>query len=911
MSMHNMRIIAVAALALISAGALLTTSCRENIGPEPTPTGQLSFYVSDTLEALPESRSGASPVRTWYEPVKLEGTEKMWLHTSVTSGIHLPEDTSSSSSAPATKSDRVENIGGFHQAIGLFGYSYPTGQRSDLSGRTPDFLYDVKATKGTVSGTSASYTTEGKYYIPAAGTDVTVFGYAPHNCYLLDKPAEATDGVPKFNYTVDYYPVNHADLCITSGTEIKGGSADGQVSLNFKHVLTAIRFQAEAGVDQGTITDIRIKGVKAQGTYTPDLQQNGNGTWSLTNEEREIYMNDHHGSFPGVSVGGGSVVDITKGLVFFMLPQTLGPKAEIIIKFRSTSGTESSINVPISGQTWPQGSTVTYTIKSSSVVFDVVRADGTKDPLNCNYKGTTFNFNITAKRGSTDLPIVVQYRYPNGNGTYSAWQTDKLAMVTDATPTVANGQILKTFSLGIREAEVLSDSDQALRNRGNNATTDEYLAGYYENEQSSNCYVITCPGNFQFPIAYPNAYRGQSQSYGGTAITNAYSWDEFQFSDGSTMKGADYQRMRLISGAVKAEILWQDQANLIQNVYVNNERYVYFSVPKATIREGNAVIVVKNSQGTILWSWHIWVTSKSIADSWIDLGNGYSLLDRPLGYVNAGKRVWEQTLDREVRFVLAEEKDMQDAPHSVTYKINRTGHEVSTPGWYPLYQWGRKDPLYPGYVNAIGFGEDKDLFWGPSGAQTMTMGLTTPGATIRYPATISSSTGYLDHKQKGNNLNIYWYGNVDKNDYQSSLNNAPKTVSTKTVYDPTPAGCSVPSITAYEAMTTSSGSFTYLTVYQHLNLNQIATYSLLFKNVRVPFAGFRSSGSFNFEYAMLGINLWTFNARTARGGNGVAMVVNVGGNQPLSSGTVQQLQGTTRQDRSPLNCYPIIPMKKN
>ena len=71
--------------------------------------------------------------------------------------------------------------------------------------------------------------------------------------------------------------------------------------------------------------------------------------------------------------------------------------------------------------------------------------------------------------------------------------------------------------------------------------------------------------------------------------------------------------------ATQAAVVWQDQPNLIKNasLHINdypvqidgttkNVDFVEFEVTKNDIRNGNAVIAVKDAGGTILWSWHLW-----------------------------------------------------------------------------------------------------------------------------------------------------------------------------------------------------------------------------------------------------------------------------------------------------------------
>jgi len=59
-----------------------------------------------------------------------------------------------------------------------------------------------------------------------------------------------------------------------------------------------------------------------------------------------------------------------------------------------------------------------------------------------------------------------------------------------------------------------------------------------------------------------------------------------------------------------AELLWQDVTSLISKVSVDGD-YLCFSV--GTFNPGNALIAVKDGNGNILWSWHIWATEDDLS----------------------------------------------------------------------------------------------------------------------------------------------------------------------------------------------------------------------------------------------------------------------------------------------------------
>ena len=114
-------------------------------------------------------------------------------------------------------------------------------------------------------------------------------------------------------------------------------------------------------------------------------------------------------------------------------------------------------------------------------------------------------------------------------------------------------------------------------------------------------------------------------------------------------------------GNVKSvEVLWEsfgtdempNIGDLIASVSYKNG-YIRFSTPE-NFREGNAVIAAKNSNGTILWSWHIWCAE----DGWkeqVYFNDAGTMMDRNLGATSS------------------------------------TPGDVGALGL--MYQWGRKDPF--------------------------------------------------------------------------------------------------------------------------------------------------------------------------------------------------------------------------
>ena len=154
-----------------------------------------------------------------------------------------------------------------------------------------------------------------------------------------------------------------------------------------------------------------------------------------------------------------------------------------------------------------------------------------------------------------------------------------------------------------------------------------------------------------------------------------------------------------------------------------------------TFFEGNAVIAARNSSGTILWSWHIWLTDSPIE---IVYANGAGIM-----------------MDRNIGATAVEMYDR------CSYGL--------------IYQWGRKDPFL-GSLRFLwdGYQEYSTMVWTAAVESSSITG------TIDY--TIANPTTFIEH----NTYNGDWYYTGT-----SSTDNT-RWLSSKTIYDPCPPGWRVP-----------------------------------------------------------------------------------------------------------------------
>lgn len=193
---------------------------------------------------------------------------------------------------------------------------------------------------------------------------------------------------------------------------------------------------------------------------------------------------------------------------------------------------------------------------------------------------------------------------------------------------------------------------------------------------------------------------------------------------------------------LKAELLWMDNYDVVDAVFVRGSGSSANVVVLTGNVDGNAVVVVKNSNNDIKWSWHIWVTQDEKSIGTVTLPSGAKLMDRNLG------------------------------------AINKTVSEAGAIGLQ--YQHGRKDP----FTASASFGTPTELLlYNLEGGNPEIKTIAGPQSlsySIANPLTYIKSN-YADWADEG----MKWWDNE---------------LGTKTIYDPCPLGWKLPAISVYAGL---------------------------------------------------------------------------------------------------------------
>ena len=303
-------------------------------------------------------------------------------------------------------------------------------------------------------------------------------------------------------------------------------------------------------------------------------------------------------------------------------------------------------------------------------------------------------------------------------------------------------------------------------------------------QKSANCYVISAPGWYKFPVVYGNMLGGAAAATQSNFVNHK-----------NVQIRAGYLKDQSIT-LKDAHLVWQDSESLVTDIELSSDKtYISFYVDKTTINQGNAVIAVYDSSNQIAWSWHIWVTGHSMTAKKI---RNKMFMEANLGWCDVS------SVDFPARNVTV--KFVQDVSGNTVdnVKFNQLSHHFETTGNGPHYAWGRKDPMLPPLGDPAQSGTKANKIWyNEAGVASQNVYLSS--ATKMSIADVIKNPFIVilgEYNWQPNNYYNLWNYNIPNNTtvpvYKSNPNgHSPRFPMYeqfghgKTVYDPCPAGYTV------------------------------------------------------------------------------------------------------------------------
>lgn len=766
------------------------------------------------------------------------------------------------------------------QPFGVFAYVFS----GDWTGNeTPNYWYKGKVIKkDDVWKLDPTNDNNAHRTWPNSKYNIRFFAHYPYDLGSKTTFSSNTyQGVPFFTYTVENSVASQKDILVADSHQMAVND-EQSVELGFKHMMSAIQFKmGEDGFIDATINKITLKNIKNVGNCLMDGSGwddvHGDATYELTINRASNSTNSYL----------RNIVLTSGDMTLLLVPQTLNG-ARIRIDY-TDEGVAKYIEGDING-TWEPGKTYMYSITANGPRYEWI-LDVTPPTEFFAFTGGVQSYRIKSakkdRQGGALTPAAYYVSYAVDGVHFSEtppdWiegiETHEEGSLGEVDDQITVKPIAEVTDDSKTHKQVLQETDS----KGSDSSPFD-LSMYDDNgnptaQNTANCYVIHAPGVYKFPLVYGCAIKdGEANinSYHTDAqmtINSTYvQYNKYPYSSQSYILSNFLDHTNTgIYGATgggiykdetdlnfnqdpyiwahytpaSASLVWQDAPLLIQNVELtDDDQYIKFKVDKDHIEQGNAVIAVKNSSGTIMWSWHIWVTDESVTKTNLitnKRGIRFEFMAATLGWCSKDPRA--MSYGKRSCVIRVQQLSGLSAEFRIVQNEGSVDGSGNVSGRNTYYQHGRKDPMCPtdakhlrrstnsAYTSKQDFwnipivltndaGTTETILAGGSVAWNQT-GVTSYDAPLYGPTGTNAQSLYLyssndthtlgESIQKPNYFMISgqeWsprYHNLwSANNWRVGNDNTTEVV--KTIYDPSPVGFKMAGADAYSGFTLGDNS---------------------------------------------------------------------------------------------------------
>ena len=777
---------------LVGLASFVVTACTDSDTAQETQKkveDGISFAVTDiqniSESSLPKTKA-PSVYETTSTPLEGEGAEGLSLLETTVEGVN-PVYQPAATRGTITTND---NFAGLDKPFAIFA----TKEGSTAA----NYLYNEKV---NADGTMVNPVKWKK----SESSKLKFFAVHPATNGVNSMVTTTSGTNPVVNYTPDTDVKKQFDLLVANTNSFNYDDYVSQkIPIAFSHATTAVLFKVGNDLSYNQqVKKIEIRNVIGNGTYDIATKAWTVGT-TKKNFALELSTPFSTAVNPGAIMNGGDGT-------FFMVPQDIPADADVKITF--VSGKSVVAKIGGNGKKWVAGTTRTYAISNPKDLEDrnaVLTVSSDKSTYNYNetnvpFKVTSYSQLTGSGRPSKAEPwAITKYEF-SADGT--TWTEGKPSMVASVSSESGNGGTSaepRTMTFTNDYHDYKAEREAALK-----AATEENgkdLSMVNGSKSTANCYIVSAGGTYKFPMVYGNAYKNgvdNTEAYKPTGASSNYfvtpfyhGTDEVHYSWG---KDNGEITKPEIEHADDAKVLWNSEPNLVKDAKISADgKFVEFSVDQSKIKEASAIIAV--TRGTtnrnVLWSWHIWITSKDV----VDTDNGY-FMRQPLGFRHTKWQGTTYEKDRKVRLTVTQTRTGKTATVEFTQKASPMVRE----GEAMYYQQGRKDPL----INATGFSHQPPV---NNSGLVLLHSVNFPmrmGAARRYNETGVSKGNWdwcWNPDENGTYFNLWDANNRQGHGYAGAF--------VKTVYDPSPVGFRVPRLAEFEKINNGNNgkaAFTPLT----------------------------------------------------------------------------------------------------
>ena len=625
-----------------------------------------------------------------------------------------------------------------------------------------DILTDnITLTKGTK--TKITLNTADKYVLDDIVVNVTPqagsFNDQPTTGETYDENTSAVNAIPEegkvyinkgwFDNT--YIPVTTVTGDTNSGTVSKtGGSATANITNPTVTINKSGKFVPEAGgANYGVTTEQPDgeDGVKYLALSINGTASGGSVSGTATIDYSRAAVTSSHRARGVINqLAGSTLLSSDTGSLSQEITGSVSADVSGDVKYfvpvvkASASVSEHEITNPTVAYKQYSSYSINGTTQSSVPSGVVVSSSQPSDFNSSSYITVTPGATVT--NGSSVSTATASIDKGITDGTSATNSDTKSVPVTSS---VNNNCYIKVYTGGFSVKEIYDLSML------------DYKGSVLQNRETANCYIVSNTGYYELPLVYGcGIVDGNTNSASYTQVSGSNTQPFFNYLNRQINSPFIEEDTGIT--AVGASVVLTDTADfVIDDVYLTDGdlcKFLRFRVSSMPSLGGNATIAVKDENGQIMWSWHIWAYPFELSTFTHTnaSGNTYNILDVNLGWV----------------------KNSAD----------------SKKGTSPYYQWGRKDPMLRSGTSAA------------VGSFNITGCATSVAATIQNPNVFNTqeTTNNNWWTNDGTPVNFYNYWDAS----QTTTGAADRQI-VKTVYDPCPVGFHIPCGATFTGFSKSNG----------------------------------------------------------------------------------------------------------
>ena len=731
---------------------LLFAACDRVEQPSDGVDQPLVFAVSETIPDLQQTKSASSA-----EASLPLGVGELRL---VVDEDWLPVRAGATRAATLYGSADTTPLGGADITV----WSY---KMASSTSALADWTVDVGPVKGVYNSTK-------KYWEPATSVSHNTTGHtrwfavAPEGAATVTTPAAAT--APTVSFTVNAAAASQVDLMYGTAELNATITSTHSVDLAFEHALAGVRLRADKSV---TVTAATLSGVYNSGTFNlldgtwSDLSGHATSSFALNLSSDQMWDKTQTGNYDYVKDAG----------VLLMIPQRLPQGAKLTV---TVDG--ESVEADLSGHELVRGKIVNFRVAGAPRDYHI-EVDLTREASSAGTSTEVAMVRSYSTRkgdpaGMKPAPWKIAGVYASasdaqagGSSSLAGWNVS--ASSTDGYSNATPEKILAAYTSSTGTSgtvdELLaaapewgsSDAPWNLSNRDNGG---DYIV------ESANTYIINAPGWYRLPLVAGNGVKN------GQPNTSAYP-SNFVDYKGISIATTDSPYLHDMGTPSSADIVWTETTGMVENLSVAEDAsgvwWLKFNISSTNIKQGCTVVSVKDGSDAVMWSWLLWVTDYEPGAGDVAAANA-TFMPRNLGWVVDGTVSYAAGAAPGVAFVRVESVD--DSSVYAVVRIRRAaGAPSSLPraGHGPFFQWGRKDAFPPSGTTPV---------YDDNAGKT-------PADLIKNPFTHFSENGFPFRLEGYRDVN-WWSATASGTGVDCPT--------VKTVYDPCPAGYTVPRLNAFD-----------------------------------------------------------------------------------------------------------------